>query len=143
MVYASAILHNMFTVHKDDSVDFSVGTSAEWRKFHDSYKQGLRCPTCVRRNVAHCIHQAGFRVGFPQVARARKAPSDLRDELCERLWCSITEGDVAPVTEDDVDGSDAQGAHVQAEVERVRATINQMHIRAAQSDISKSAGCVL
>ena len=125
MVFASAVLHNMLTVHTEDSLEFSVGASADWQRFHAAYTQGLRCPSCVRRNVAHCIHQVGFRVGNANLARVRKAPYEVRDELCNRLWNSIADGGVQSVTEEDVEASGAEGATVQAEVHRVRATVSR------------------
>ena len=101
MVYASAVLHNLCTVHAYDDVEMSVGMSPHWASFFDQYK-AQRCPTCKARNVGHCIHQAGFRNGAAQQASIRKAPSVQRDELCAKLWAEVCSGYSLPVSNDDL-----------------------------------------
>ena len=91
MIYASAVLHNFCTVHTHDSPDAHADmTAACWDTFFTKYK-ATQCPTCKRRNVPHCVHQAAWGItgGQPQAA-ARRAPSHVRDQLREQLWQEAT-----------------------------------------------------
>ena len=90
LVYASAILHNMFVVHAADKVDYCLDDVA-WQKFFKSF-QSHRCPTCVREEKGHCVHMAGFRNGVAQQKRYRVAPSEMRNHMCESLWQQVCDG---------------------------------------------------
>lgn len=84
LIYASAILHNYFVVHSGDKVDVDT-TAPCWTRFFESFKV-MSCPECKRAGIAHCVHQATYRNGAAQTVHARKAPSALRDSICEELW---------------------------------------------------------
>jgi len=88
MIYTSAVLHNycLACARDDDHVNFfSCNAEGSWKKFLDKYTAHL-CPSCKRRGVKHCVHQAAYRNGNAQVAAARRAPSQVRDDLCQKLW---------------------------------------------------------
>ena len=87
MIYTSAILHNFCTTHArdEDYKFFSAGSAVNWARFHEKYAHHL-CPSCKRRGLNHCIHQATHRVGNAQIASARRVPSVVREELCVQLW---------------------------------------------------------
>ena len=84
LIYATAILHNMFIVHRDDKIDI-VDNHIHWAKFFDEYKADL-CPSCVSGGKNVCVHMASYRNGAAQTRSARRSPSSLRDEICGRLW---------------------------------------------------------
>ena len=116
MIYASAVLHNFCTVHPNaaSAADLPADMAGQgWQNFFKAYK-AHRCPTCKRRGLGHCTHQAGFRCGHLCQAAARRAPSVVREELCNRMWDDICG---VPCDLDDTD-----------EAQRVR---DVMHTRAS------------
>ena len=97
LIYASAILHNYCIMHgrDGDHAHFQNerhGSSACHEKFLGKYTAHM-CPTCMRRGVQHCIHQASYRNGNAQTANARRAPSIIRDKLCTELWQRVVGND--------------------------------------------------
>ena len=90
LIYASAILHNMFVVHAEDDVSYDLDDKA-WTTFFRTHKEH-RCPTCVKERKGHCIHQAAFRNGAAQQKSYRVAPSVLRDEMCASMWKLVCDG---------------------------------------------------
>ena len=95
MIYASAVLHNFCTVHAcyDQDLDTCMSGGA-WKKFFTSDKIDL-CPTCNRRGLDFCIHQQAYRNGHMQQAASRRAPSEVRDQLCQKLWDVVCDGEGA------------------------------------------------
>ena len=85
LIYASAIMHNLLVVHSKDVVSDTTMNAQAWSTFFTSFKSH-RCPTCVREQRAHCLHQSMYRNGAAQQKSYRVAPSKLRDALCERAW---------------------------------------------------------
>ena len=98
-IYVTAILHNMLTVeHRlegagGEETEGFQGTDAGWQEFFDAFASE-RCPSCVRRNSRHCVHMARFRSAgmgeeqpfeHRQWQSARRAPSDVREEIADRL----------------------------------------------------------
>lgn len=98
-IYVTAILHNMLTVeHRledrdGDEAEGFVGTDAGWQEFFEAF-ESERCPSCVRRQAAHCVHMARFRtagVGSDSAyearvwQHARRAPCEQREEIADRL----------------------------------------------------------
>ena len=86
LVYSAMILHNMFTILKDDAVDFESGTDDEWEEFFETYAR-MACPECTRRNKLHCPH-----VAFNRSAPAAKGgdASAKRDAIKSSLWEKMT-----------------------------------------------------
>ena len=89
MIYASVILHNFCRAHSPNGATLpaDMGDQA-WKKFFEQYK-AMSCPSCTRRGALHCPHQAVYRNGALQQARIRKAPSALREDLCNQLWADL------------------------------------------------------
>ena len=82
IVYASAILHNLCTICKDDAVDFTTGADEEWQHFFKEFARDA-CPSCTKRGVLHCSHTASNR----RVRAARgSCASELRDAIKISLW---------------------------------------------------------
>lgn len=125
MIYASAVLHNLCTVHARDGLDFAVGASTEWARFFEMYKAHL-CPSCKRRKVGHCVHQSAYRNSYQQHAAARTAPSQLRDELRSQLWAAVCDGSGVGLSDEDLELASAENLSTHAEVERIR---NEMVVR--------------
>jgi hypothetical protein len=90
LIYTSAILHNMLVVHSGDKVQYGLDANA-WKTFFKTFKKD-RCPTCVRDDKSHCIHQSQYRNGVAQQRRYRIVPSQMRDELCTSLWADVCDG---------------------------------------------------
>jgi len=84
MVYASMILHNACTVHKDDAVEFDVGSDSEWLTFFEEFASH-RCPSCKARHAAHCSHDANNRNPgrWPAV---NGAAHEQREKIKRMLW---------------------------------------------------------
>ena len=78
------VLHNMFVVRARDDVSLDPA-APHWASFFKNFKAHL-CPQCKREQKQHCLHQVIFRQGPAQLMAARRAPSVVRDELCEKLW---------------------------------------------------------
>ena len=97
LIYASAILHNYCTMYGREN-DFTYfeqerrGSCVCYAKFLEKYAAHM-CPTCKRRGVQHCVHQASYRNGNAQTANARRAPSAIREELCTELWQRVKGND--------------------------------------------------
>ena len=95
LIFTSAILHNYCIMCSQDDgqahVVERVGSSVCWDQFLKRCAAHL-CPSCKRRGLQHCIHQATYRIGNAQCALARRAPSIIRDELCKKLWEQHTQG---------------------------------------------------
>jgi hypothetical protein len=107
LIYASAILHNMLVVHSGDKIDYALDSRA-WKTFFATFAKD-RCPTCVREEKYHCIHQSHFRNGVAQQRQYRVAPSRLRDALCASLWQNVCDGpDKATITARMVDAQRAR-----------------------------------
>ena len=51
LIFAAAVLHNMFTVHASDGLEMTVGSCPEWSRFFTKYQAHL-CPSDVQ--VATC-----------------------------------------------------------------------------------------
>ena len=111
LIYASAILHNYCIMcARDDDHAYLVesqGSSICWHKFLDKYTAHL-CPTCKRRGVKHCVHQASYRNGGAQTATARRAPSLIREELCTELWKRVKGDDPMDVDLGDLGEEDVE-----------------------------------
>ena len=90
LIFASATLHNMFVVQPRDTVS-SCASQPHWDSFFKKF-EAHRCPDCTRMHKTHCLHQAAYRQGGAQMARVRKAPSVVRDELCDYLWQQVCAG---------------------------------------------------
>eukprot|EP00966_Prymnesium_polylepis_P237399 5490503-Prymnesium_polylepis.1 len=100
------------------------GASTCYTQFLQKYP-AFMCPTCKRRGVQHCVHQASFRMGNTQTAAARKAPSLVREDLCTELWERVKGNDPmasAPLGDDDVELAGACG---DGEAECVRQVMTQ------------------
>ena len=95
LVYCTMILHNICTILKDDSVEFSVGSDAEWKAFFTKFKRD-RCPSCVRGHIAHCSHttrnrnRASASKTYPH---RNKKPSEKRDLIAAELWQALCAGE--------------------------------------------------
>ena len=84
------------------------GSDGAWQDFYAAC-ESERCPMCAARGAHHCIHMAGNRNGAALggdtepdgrlQGRLRNAPSEVRDEVCARLWRQVNRGAL------DVDGS--------------------------------------
>lgn len=83
IIYASLVLHNVCTIHKDNAVDFSSGGDEDWNNFFKQYARDM-CPQCVRRNAMHCSHSAKNRMAYP--ISAANGTKDLRFALRDQLW---------------------------------------------------------
>ena len=90
LIYASCILHNYLIVHSMDKVEIDTGERC-WTKFFNTFKK-MSCPECTAARVAHCPHQAAFRVGHATAASILKRPSEARDGECVRLWAEVCGG---------------------------------------------------
>ena len=124
MIYASAILHNFCTVHKRDGLSMRSGKSAEWQVFF-AQNQAMLCPSCSRRDRWHCPHQAMYRLGTngaSLVARQRKAPSEVREEVRKQLWNGVLDGSALSVVDDEI--VDAESPALAAEIARVRGVLH-------------------
>ena len=120
MIYASAVLHNFCTVHMRAGGDLDgCMAGGAWKQFFTEAQVQL-CPTCKRRGKDFCIHQQPYRNGFLQQVALRRAPSEVRDQLCQKLWDEVCDGEGAWRVCDSDDSDEA---------ERVR---NVMHARAQQ-----------
>jgi hypothetical protein len=109
LVYAlrtSKVLHNLFTVHKDDIVDFDAGTDEEWQGFFTTFARDA-CPSCVRAHRAHCPHNMRNRNATCPVSGA---PSAQRDAIKEQLWDMLCEDDQAGVADATRNGEYLGGA---------------------------------
>ena len=84
LIYATCVLHNMFVERARDDVSLDPA-APHWASFFKNFKAHL-CPQCKREQKQHCLHQVIFRQGPAQLMAARRAPSVVRDELCEKLW---------------------------------------------------------
>ena len=94
LVLASKVFHNICVIHKDDIVQFDVGTDAEWQEFFKTFARDA-CPTCVRLNKPHCPHTAGNRnVACP----LRGRPSEQRDAIKHQLWEALCDEERDRVT---------------------------------------------
>ena len=124
MIYASAILHNFCMVHKRDGLSMRSGKSAEWHVFF-AQNQAMICPSCSRRDRWHCPHQAMYRLGTngaSLVARQRKAPSEVREEVRKQLWNGVLDGSALSVVDDE--NVDAESPALAAEIARVRGVLH-------------------
>jgi hypothetical protein len=90
MVYASMILHNACTIHKDDAVDFDVGADEEWQTFFKEF-ESHRCPSCKARGAAHCPHDTMNRNPGPWPA-VRGEAHEQREQIKRMLWERDYEG---------------------------------------------------
>jgi len=101
MIYASTVLHNFCIVHSPNGPELPAEMSQQaWQNFFTHYK-AMSCPSCTRRNSRHCPHQAVYRNGALRQVNTRRAPSVVREELCNRLWADM--GRDFTLTGDDAD----------------------------------------
>ena len=92
LVYCTMILHNICTIHKDDAVDFNVGSDAGWQAFFAKYKRDA-CPSCTRADVAHCPHTARNRSYARRASAPTGKPSEQRTSVTESLWEALVQGE--------------------------------------------------
>ena len=90
MIYASMILHNACTIHKDDAVEFDVGSDEEWQTFFTEFGSH-RCPSCKAGGKAHCAHDAKNRNPGPWAA-VKGAAHEQREQIKRMLWRRDYEG---------------------------------------------------
>ena len=83
MIYTSAVLHNFCIAHSTPDAGRTERGTHVWTTHFATMDQ--RCPMCKRRNVGHCVHQGLYRAK-PSVIAARKQPSQVREDLCSKLW---------------------------------------------------------
>ena len=89
LIHASAILHNYFITHSGDVIDTNVDRNSPcWAEFFKTFKAAL-CPECKRRGAVHCVHQAAYRNGVGQTVAGRRAPSAVRETMCEELYRTL------------------------------------------------------
>ena len=96
IIYASLILHNLCTIHKDDAVDFSSGCDEQWLAFFKHYARDA-CPQCVRRDAMHCSHSARNRSAY--TIPAVNGTKDMRYTLRDILWDQLEQDQSAEADE--------------------------------------------
>ena len=90
MTYASMILHNLCTIHRDDAVTFDTGNDTEWQQFHKQFSAHM-CPCCVRLKKGHCIHIAHNR-SVGRTHRVTGTAAEQRDSIRDMLWAQVEAG---------------------------------------------------
>jgi len=81
MIYASMVLHNFLSFHKDSCDDFDPLTDDGWQEFYHKYEKKV-CPSCVRCGFSQCLHAAGVH----HIGTRTSEPLPQREELREELW---------------------------------------------------------
>jgi len=92
MVYTSMILHNACTIHRDNAVDFNVGSCTEWQLYFDTYAPAM-CPTCRRLKKGHCVHEAKNRSKGRGAAVTGAAHAQM-DKVKDMLWDEVEGRDI-------------------------------------------------
>ena len=94
LIYASMVLHNFFTIHKDSAVSFSEGADEEWSEFFATFTP-TACPSCTRAGKLHCTHAARNKAARSTIANARASAQ--RDAIKAALWANVCadDGDMA------------------------------------------------
>ena len=90
MIYASMVLHNFLTRHKDAATFDEADDAKTWTDFYLENKAML-CPSCVRRQPQpkHCVHVE--RNDNRASQRSWSKPSDQRDHLRDRMWRELVQ----------------------------------------------------
>ena len=83
LIYASCIMHNVCTRHKD-TLDVATGADGEWLEYFRRYARHA-CPSCTRRNVMHCTHTASNRAVRSIVIQDSDA-RDVKERVRDMLW---------------------------------------------------------
>eukprot|EP00965_Chrysotila_dentata_P257593 6212938-Pleurochrysis_carterae.AAC.1 len=76
-----------------------VNEDPDWMAYFKRYER-LCCPTCVRRNITHCLHQAQFCIGKRLQTSVSGTPSARHNSLKKILW-TVLEMEGATMTEDE------------------------------------------
>jgi hypothetical protein len=93
LIYSSMVLHNLFTVLKDDAVEMATGEDEEWAKFFRTYEP-MACPSCVRANKLHCPHAARYKDKQKHESHSANASAfEQRDAIKTALWAELQSDD--------------------------------------------------
>ena len=105
----------------------------------------MLCPSCTRRGLIHCPHQAIYRhgrEGNALVPRFRNKPTEAREVIREHLWQMVLDGSALAITDDDievaragvqVDDISAADTAVENELTRIQKELNNR--------LSANGGC--
>ena len=90
MIYASMVLHNFLTRHKDAATFDEADDTKTWTDFYLENKAML-CPSCARRQPQpkHCVHVE--RNDKRAWQRSWSKPSEQRDHLRDRMWRELVQ----------------------------------------------------
>ena len=90
MIYASMVLHNFLTRHKDAATFDEADDAKTWTDFYRENKAML-CPSCARRQPQpkHCVHVERNDKRASQ--RSWRKPSEQRDHLRDRMWRELVQ----------------------------------------------------